>query len=310
MSRADPNDQRRFRPPSSAAVAIAVLCSVSPWLSACAVRGAQRDHLAPGSPEASVGKARAPSSGAKPTSSGAFARTLESADGRLATALAALAALPTAESHRHVAAEYRRLGVLDLAHAHFTAAVREDPTDAASFDALARIWRDWGFAHLGLGDAYRAVHFAPSSPAAANTLGTLFDALGHPGAARAWYGRALALDPDASYALNNLCYAAIMIGDADAVTACRLSVAASPGSRVAGNNLGLAHAANGHFEKAHDQFQAVGGPAAADYNLGMVYMGTRQFKLVAESFGAALSARPAFALAAYRTRQAAAADRP
>ena len=59
-----------------------------------------------------------------------------------------------------MAGEYRRLGVLDLAHAQFTAAVRADPADAASFDALARIWRDWRFPHLGIEDAYRAVQLA------------------------------------------------------------------------------------------------------------------------------------------------------
>ena len=59
-------------------------------------------------------------------------------------------------------------------------------------------------AHLGLGDAYRAVYYAPGSAAAHNTLGTLLAASGRWAAARVEFGRALALDPSAAYAAHNL----------------------------------------------------------------------------------------------------------
>ena len=110
----------------------------------------------------------------------------------------------TAAAARQVADAYRRLHVLDAAHEYYSRAVALDRADAASYDALARIWRDWGMAHLGLGDAYRAVYYAPGSVAAHNTLGTLLAANGRWVAARVEFERALALDPSAAYAAHNL----------------------------------------------------------------------------------------------------------
>src|SRR5436190_20026663 len=90
-------------------------------------------------------------------SGGSFAATLESSDGRLSAALFQLAATPSADAQRRVAIEYRRLGVLDMAQEHFSAAVKLDPTDALSYDALARIARDWGVPKMALPDARHAV---------------------------------------------------------------------------------------------------------------------------------------------------------
>src|SRR6185503_18945938 len=105
-----------------------VVCLLGLLGSACASAGlpiARQRAGAPPSPRPSV-----------------TAMTLEASDPALSAALVKLALSPTAESHRQVALEYRRLGVLDQAHAYFTKAVTLDPNDAAALDALARIWRD------------------------------------------------------------------------------------------------------------------------------------------------------------------------
>ena len=243
---------------------------------------------------------------AKPSSpSGAFAVTLESTDGRLAAALLAVAAVPRAETYRQLALEYRRLGVLDKAHEHFSNAVAMDSTDAASYDAMARIWRDWGTPHLGLADAYRAVYFAPRSAAAANTLGTLLQAAGHLEDAKLWYARAIHLDPNAWYALNNLCYAAVLSREA-AVNTCQAAVAAAPGSKakVAQNNLALAHAAAGDMDGAKQWFRRAGEPATASYNYGIAMMATRAYAEAAAAFDEAVKANPDFTMAVRRARQA------
>src|SRR4029450_5681722 len=104
-----------------------------------------------------------------------------------------------------VAKEYRRLGIMDAAFDHLTAATRLDPRDAAAYDARARIWRDWGFPELGMGDSARAVFFAPRSAAAHNTRGTLLAAAGLEVEARREFEKALALDPNAGFARANLC---------------------------------------------------------------------------------------------------------
>ena len=99
--------------------------------------------------------------------------SLETHDTRLRGAIAAAVLARTPQSYRLVAAEYWRVGVFDKAHEYLNAALTMSPQDAATFDALARLWRDAGFPQLGLADAHRAVYFAPDSAVAHNTLGTL-----------------------------------------------------------------------------------------------------------------------------------------
>jgi Flp pilus assembly protein TadD len=164
--------------------------------------------------------------------------SLESTDPVLRAALARLALEPTPEQHRAVAAAYLRAGISDHAFDHFTAAVRLDRTDAAAYDGLARIWRDWGFAHLGLNDASHAVFYAPRSAAAQNTLGTLLQALGQRQEARRAYKAALDLDPRAAYALNNLCTLGLEQGQlSDATATCRQALSLDPTLLAARRNL-------------------------------------------------------------------------
>jgi tetratricopeptide (TPR) repeat protein len=207
-----------------------------------------------------------------------------------------------------VAVEYRRVGVLDKAFDHFAAAVDLDPADAASHEGMARIWRDWGAPQLGLGSAYRAVHFAPRSAGAANTLGTVLQALGHlPEApeAESWYGRALLLEPRAWYALNNICYVRIMRRQPSALSVCEeAAAAAGPATAVAKNNLALAFAASGDMAGAQQWFRRANTPSVAAYNYGITLMATRDYAGAAVAFADALDADPTSTLAAQRARQA------
>jgi len=91
---------------------------------------------------------------------------------------------PSPETLRAAANEYALAGVNDRAFEYLNRSIALAPRDAAGYDALARLWRDSGFPQLGLGDAYRAVYYAPASAIAHNTLGTLLQALGHRDAAR------------------------------------------------------------------------------------------------------------------------------
>lgn len=169
--------------------------------------------------------------------------TIETTDARLGRALALLGVAPSAEKQRLVAAEYLRVGVRDVAMEHFSAALEVDPRDGASYDSRARIWRDWGFPHQGLGDAYRAIYYAPRSAASHNTLGTLFHRLGRYGDARKQYEQALALDGSAAYALNNLCALGLDEGDAAAaVPWCSQALRIEPTLRQAHVNLARGNA--------------------------------------------------------------------
>jgi Flp pilus assembly protein TadD len=239
----------------------------------------------------------------------AMAVTLEAMDPALSAALLKVAVVPSAGAHRELAQEYRRLGVLDMAHEHFTRAVTLDRTDAVSYEALARIWRDWGTPQMGLADAYRAVYFAPDSASAANTLGTVLHRLHRVDAAMDWYARAISLDPQAWYALNNLCYAQVVTGAVPARETCRHAVAAAPDANVAKNNLALAHTAAGDLNAAKDWFRRAGDPAVASYNYGIAMMATRAYEQAQAAFHEAVQSNPHFGLAATREKQAAVAAR-
>jgi Flp pilus assembly protein TadD len=283
-------------------------------LSACASRGAgqtlakrPRRPTAPRSSSESletfIEKMRVLTTNAKPAGH-AIGVTLESWDERLSSALAIAAVQPTAEHERDVAAEYRRLGVLDMAYAHLNTAAKLDPDDAATFDGLARIWRDWGFPHLGMPDAIRAYKLAPASPIVANTVGTLYQSRGQLQEARRWYSRAQALDPNASYATNNLCYTAIVSAQSDAVDECRRALTVARDTPRAHNNLALAYAAAGDLARARREFEWSDDPASVEYNMGIVFMGQRDFVKASAAFRSALRANPSLPMAAERSRQA------
>jgi Flp pilus assembly protein TadD len=280
---------------SSVLVCLAGILAVLP---ACAARNTLKSTP---SMESEIARARARASEAAPRA-GALAVSLESWDSRLQIALTVAAIAPTSENHLLVAREYRRLGVLDMAHTHFTRATRLDPQNSAAYDGLARIWRDWGFPHLGLKDGHRAMQLAPESAAAANTLGTLYAGMRQFARAHGWYARALTLDPHAAYALNNFCYSSVRLGRRGAVTTCERAAAAHPDSIGVRNNLGLAYAAAGDLQKAQAEF-ARAGDAAAHYNMGMVHMARGRYKEANAAFTAALVARPGSSLAASRVRQ-------
>jgi tetratricopeptide (TPR) repeat protein len=130
--------------------------------------------------------------------------TIESSDSELHAALANLAQGSTAQAYLRVALAYRKAGVLDLAIEHFDAALERDRHLAGAYDGRARIWRDWGLAGLALGDATRAVFFAPESPATHNTLGTVLLALGRCEAAGRAFREAVSIDSGAVYAASNV----------------------------------------------------------------------------------------------------------
>lgn len=167
--------------------------------------------------------------------------TAEDAHPDLERSLSLLAKTPTPSSHLLAATEYLRLGIADHAFDQLTACLKRDPEKAACHDLRARILRDSGFPQLALADAYRAVFFAPASPEAHNTLGTVLHRLGHRRAARLEYETALRAEPEAPYALNNLCALALEQGESvDAFDTCLRAVTAAPQLEAARRNFARA----------------------------------------------------------------------
>lgn len=261
------------------------------------VSGLSHDEL-----EAFIEKARATSERARPVTD--RARTVETSDPALLSALQMVGAQPNAVNHRAVAAHYVRHGVLDVAHEHFSAAVALDPRDGTSWDGLARIWRDWGFPHLALPDAYRAVYFAPTSASVHNTLGTVLQSLGRRAEARAQFEQALALDVTAAYALSNLCYGWRLEGNAaKAADACKEALRLQPGLEPARNNLALAYVAAGDLSAALETLAASGDKARAAYNEGLLQLARRRYGDALKAFDVARAARPQYRAAETMARQ-------
>ncbi len=234
--------------------------------------------------------------------------TLESTRPRLAAAAAAATFAPSPETLRAAAAEYALAGVNDRAFEYLHRSIRLAPRDAAGYDALARLWRDSGFPQLGLGDAYRAVYYAPASAIAHNTLGTMLQALGHRDAARREYERALGLESTAVYALNNLCYGWVLAGEGrHAVGACEKALAVDPDFAPARHNLALAFAVAGNISATRRTFDANSDRAEALYNIGIVHLARREYRDAIKAFEAVQALRPDMRLATARLRQSQAA---
>jgi Flp pilus assembly protein TadD len=76
------------------------------------------------------------------------------------------------------------------------------------------------------------------SASAHNTLGTLLASTRHRREARREYERAVQLEPDAAYALNNLCYLSFLEGDtSQAVAECQAALAVDPDLTAARETL-------------------------------------------------------------------------
>ncbi len=260
----------------SAACATAPKARVDPPGPARAALNASGDAPADGL-ETTIGKIRHLSATAKPAAKQVSGRTIENSDPRLAAALLTLVTVPGGESHLIVAGEYQRLRITDAAYQHFRRALQFNPRDAVAHAGLARCWRDWGFPELAIGDAQRAVYFAPQSPEAMNTLGTVLHAAGNRVAARAAYLKVLDLDAKAAYALNNMCYVEFLDGRSESATAyCERALASDPALLAARRNLALVHASSGRVDLAWTELQRADAYGAASYNLGIINLARRE----------------------------------
>jgi Flp pilus assembly protein TadD len=286
-------------------------------LTGCAARGRTLSVAIPRdaaartatAPEVSLGeyieKIRHVSAAARPAPVATSVPTLEDRDPELAAALARLRGEPSAESQVLVGELYRVRGVLDSAYKHFTAAVRLTPSNADAYEGLAKTWRDWRAPTLALSDAARARFHAPQSASVQNTLGTILQALGRRDEARRAYERAVALEANATYALNNLCYLSFLEGQMDlAVSQCQRAVALEPQLKSARYNLALAYAGAGEMDLARAALSAGGDDAEASFNLGILHMAQRDYRSAAAAFDAASRARPTLNVARERALQA------
>jgi tetratricopeptide (TPR) repeat protein len=204
-----------------------------------------------------------------------------------------------------VANRYYQLRIRDKAFDYYSEAIMVDDIHAGALDGRARLLRDWGFTGEALDDAARATRVAPDSATAANTLGTILQALGKHDEAAAVYARSADLDRSAPYAMNNLCYLSFLAGrQQDAARDCSDALSRSKGFVPARNNLALAYAAAGRADTARSYFLGDTDDAAGHYNLGIVLLAQKRYQEAATEFYAATRRDPSFSAAHRRARQA------
>jgi Tfp pilus assembly protein PilF len=242
----------------------------------------------------------------KAVSKNSLLPTIEASNSTLSKALLMLTLQESSEHHRVVAAAYRKAGVLDYAYRHYQRATMLEPCDAASFDGMARIWRDWGMPNLALSDAYHALHCNQKSAEIHNTLGTVLEALGQPANARRAYEQAVALDSRATFALNNLCVLEIDAGHgAAAAPYCQRALAIDATFAAARNNLALVEARSGDTAGAEQRLRGAGDrDAVSIYNVGVIRWSEGRYAEAAAEFGQAAAVQPSLAIARQRLVQA------
>ena len=222
--------------------------------------------------------------------------SVESQDPALAAALFRAAQARTPERLVAVGDRYYDLGIRDRAMEFYAETLRRDRHFVTALDGAARTLRDWGQLSEALGNAHRATYFAPGSPQAWNTLGTILQALDRHDAAAQAYRRAIAVDGTAVYARSNLCYLALIDGDMDtALDQCRAALILDDGFVPARNNLGLLFAAAGDGTLASEMFTVAAGEAAGHYNTGLVLLAQREYAPAVRAFEAAYRIDPELA---------------
>jgi tetratricopeptide (TPR) repeat protein len=250
-----------------------------------------------------VRKLRALQSNAVPKNS--LLPTIESSNPELARALLLLSMHESSEHHRLAAVAYRKVGVLDFAYRHFQRAAVLDSCDAVSYDGMARLWRDWSMPEIALGDAHRALSCSKQSPEIYNTLGTILESLGQAAGAERAYRSAVALNPRAAFALNNLCYLEMAQGNAPAAAQfCEAALAVDPNFAPARNNLALLEAKRGDLASAEKHLRDGSPSAVSLYNVGVLRLTQRRYAEAALVFDQAVAAQPSLIIARRRSIQA------
>jgi Flp pilus assembly protein TadD len=250
-------------------------------------------------------KVRALQSHAQPKST--LLPSIETQNPAIQKALLLLAIHETAAEHRELAYAYRAAGVTDFALRHFQRAAALEPCDAAAYDGMARVWRDSGLPGLALGDSYRAIHCDSASAEMYNTLGTVFIALGQERNARVAFQHALAVNPRAGFALNNMCYMEVVAGHlSEAERLCRAAVAEGSTSETARNNIAALERLRGDAAGAESELLAAADSPTAEYNLGVLKFASGTFTAAAQAFDAA-SEHPGMQVARRAAQQARAA---
>ena len=197
------------------------------------------------------------------------------------------------EARRLLAEAYMDEGLLPFAFQMYQEIGSLKPDDARAQVGVARVWDKWGDYGLARQHAERAVLLEPASVQALEVLGRVHLHRNELDLALSAFLSAIKIKPQDSSLLNNAGYILLKRGDLlQARLYLEQAIAYDDGLIEAHNNLGIALARMGDRERALREFMAVNDPAGAFNNLGVVYMGQKNWTEARDAFRRAVALDP------------------
>jgi Flp pilus assembly protein TadD len=158
---------------------------------------------------------------------------------------------------------------------------------------MARVWDKWGDYGLAKQHAENAVFLDPRSVRALELLGSVLLHRNELDQAQSAFLSAIQIRPQDSSLLNNAGYVFLKRGDLlQARLYLEQAIAIDDSLMEAHNNLGITLARMGDRERALREFMTVNDPAGAFNNLGVVYMGQKNWVEARDAFRRAVALDP------------------
>jgi tetratricopeptide (TPR) repeat protein len=197
------------------------------------------------------------------------------------------------EARRLLAEAYLEEGLLPYAFQMYQEIQSIKPNDSRAEIGVARVWDKWGDYGLARQHAERAVLLDPGSAQALEVLGRVCLHRSELDQALSAFLSAIKIKPQDSSLLNNAGYIFLKRGDLlQARLYLEQAVAFDDALIEAHNNLGITLARMGDRERAIREFMAVNDPAGAFNNLGVVYMGQKNWIEARDAFRRAVALDP------------------
>jgi Tfp pilus assembly protein PilF len=194
------------------------------------------------------------------------------------------------ETRRALAEAYLEEGLPPYAFQMYQEIQSIKPDDSRAELGIARVWDIWGDYGLAHQHAQRAVLLEPGSAEAFEVLGRIQLHRNDLDQALSAFLSAVKVKPQNASLLANAGYVFLKRGDLLQARLYFEQALAVDGSLVeARNNLGIALARMGERSRALQEFMAVNDPAAAFNNLGVVYLGQKQWRDARDAFLRALA---------------------
>jgi tetratricopeptide (TPR) repeat protein len=172
---------------------------------------------------------------------------------------------------------------------------KQPQINVATYFAHGHLLERQGNYELAAAQYRRALEARPNFVAARNRLGITLNKLARHAEATREFEKVVAMRPESASLRNNLGFSQYLEGRyAEAEATLADAIALKPDYERARMNRALALAKLNRFDEALDEFQKVGTPADAYFNIGLLLTEANRYADAAQYLQAALEARPDF----------------